>query len=81
MFEGQVIGFMWVLYYSFWMLINIFSALWIYKDARKLPVLFVNSQPIWWALGALVLGGIWVMLIYWAIHHSTLSNRENSNEI
>ena len=63
------------LYYIGWLIINIFSAIWVYNDAKKLNSLFINSKPIWWAFSALILGGIWVSLVYWAIHHSTISNR------
>ena len=68
------------LYYIGWVIINVFAAIWIYNDAKNLSSLFINSKPIWWAFSALILGGIWVSLVYWVIHHSTISNRANNNE-
>jgi NADH:ubiquinone oxidoreductase subunit 6 (subunit J) len=84
MFEpaiGSALGTLTILYYFVWVVINIFAAIWIYDDAKKLPSLFINSKPIWWAIAALILGGIWVTLVYWAIHHSSFSNRENGKDI
>lgn len=55
-------------------LLGLVAAVWIYRDAEKLPALFLGSRPIWWALLALI-DPIIVVLAYWAIHHSTISNR------
>jgi len=65
------------IYYVLWLIVNIFAAVWLYRDAKKLPSLFINSKPIWWAFAAVVIGGVWVVLVYWVIHHSTISNRIN----
>ena len=64
--------------YAWWAirtLLGIYVAILIYVDARKIPRLFLNSKPWWWAASAIILGPIWVVLAYWAIHHSTISNR------
>lgn len=51
----------------------------IYADARKLPKLFLNTKPWFWAASAVFLGPLWTALVYWAIHHSSFSNRDNEN--
>ena len=81
MFEGAAFGTLWMLYYAAWVVVNAFAAVWIYRDAKNLPHLFLDSKPFWWAIAALILGGVWVILVYWAIHHSSFSNRENGKEI
>jgi len=63
------------IYYIGWATLGLFGAIWIYKDASKLPVLFLNSKPIWWSAACLLLGAIWVILTYWLIHYSSISNR------
>ena len=67
-------------YYIAWLVVNVFAGVWIYKDAKKLPYLFLNSKPIWWFFASLILGGVWVILVYWVIHHSTISNRIEKDE-
>jgi hypothetical protein len=67
-------------YYIAWFVVNVFAGFWIYQDAKKMPNLFINSKPIWWFFASLVLGGIWVVLAYWAIHHSSISNRVKKTE-
>lgn len=66
------------LYYIGWGILGLFGAIWIYKDANGLPGLFLNSKPIWWAAACLLLGAVWVVLAYWLIHHSSISNRSSS---
>lgn len=68
------------LYYFAWGILGIIGSVWVYRDAKKLPVLFLNSKPIWWALATVTLGAIWVVLVYWLIHHSTISNRTSSEK-
>lgn len=64
-----------VLYYLAWFTLSLVAAVFVYKDANKLPTLFLNSKPTWWAAATLLLGPVWVILAYWLIHHSTISNR------
>lgn len=47
----------------------------IYADAKRIPVLFLNTQPWFWAACAILLGALWTVLVYWAIHYSSISNR------
>lgn len=61
------------------LLLGIVVAPLIYADANKLPVLFLNTKPWFWAACALFLGPLWTALVYWAIHHSSVSNREGAN--
>lgn len=50
----------------------------IYKDSSNLDNLFLNTKPWFWAISAIFLGPLWAILVYWAIHHSSFSNRLNS---
>ena len=52
----------------------------IYKDAAQMPKLFLNTTPIFWAICAPFLGPLFTMVIYWAIHHSSISNRVINND-
>lgn len=53
----------------------------LYRDAKSLPKLFLGTKPWFWAVCCVCLGPLWVMLVYWAIHHSTFSNRVNSENL
>lgn len=66
------------LYYIAWILLGIVGSIWIYRDAKKLPKLFLGSKPAWWAAATILLGPIWVFIAYWLIHHSSISNRISS---
>lgn len=55
--------------------LGLFAAVLIYRDAARLPRLFLGTRPWWWAVAAVFLGPVWVVLVYWVIHHSTISNR------
>jgi len=55
--------------------LGLFAAVLIYRDAVNLPKLFLGTEPWWWAVAAVFLGPIWVVLVYWVIHHSSISNR------
>ncbi len=63
------------IYYFAWAVLGIIGSFWIYKDAKKLPKLFLDSKPLWWAIATIILGPVWVFIAYWLIHHSTISNR------
>lgn len=52
----------------------------IYRDAKSLPRLFLGTSPWFWALCAPFMGPLTTLLVYWAIHHSTISNRANSTD-
>ena len=56
-----------------------YSAIWIYRDAKTLPKLFLGSKPLWWSLACIVVGPIFVFIAYWLLHHSTISNRVNTS--
>lgn len=55
--------------------LGLFAAILIYRDAANLPRLFLGTKPWWWAIAAVFLGPVWVVLVYWVIHHSSISNR------
>jgi len=64
------------LYYSAWFILGLIASVLVYRDACKLPKTFLNIKPIWWAAATVLLGSVWVVLVYWLIHHSTISNRD-----
>ena len=53
----------------------------IYRDAKSLPKLFLGTKPWFWSVCCIFLGSLWVMLVYWAIHHSSFSNRISSEDL
>ena len=59
----------------FSLLLGLVVAPLIYKDAKRLPKLFLGTPPWFWALCAPIAGPRWTLLVYWAIHHSSISNR------
>lgn len=68
------------LYWAAWVVLGVIAAVWVYRDAKQLPRLFLGSKPIWWAFATILLGPVWVVLVYWLIHHSTISNRITNEE-
>jgi hypothetical protein len=56
-------------------ILGLFAGVLIYRDAARLPKLFLSTKPWWWAVAAVFLGPVWVVLVYWVIHHSSISNR------
>jgi amino acid transporter len=63
-------------YYIFYILTNIACAYYIYQDAIKQDRRPLNIHPYWWAaFGAI--GGIWVLVGYWLMQHSSLRKSES----
>lgn len=68
-------------YLGFSFFIGLVLAPLIYRDAKSLPKLFLGTKPWVWALCCLFQGPLIVVFIYWAIHHSSLSNRLNGEDL
>ena len=68
-------------YYLAWFVLGVAGSVWIYRDAQKLPRLFLGSKPFWWAAATILVGPVWVFLAYWLIHHSSISNRFNGEMV
>jgi hypothetical protein len=71
---GQLIVVFWVIYAVIAILIHVLFAIAVFQDAtrlaqRQLPPVFVG--PGVWGLATL-LGGVFVAVAYWIVHHSTL---------
>lgn len=72
---STLFGATWVYaYWAVWATINIASAYFVYQAAIRRERAALNIGPYWWALFTLV-SGIWALLIYWLIEHSTLSGK------
>ena len=53
------------------------AAYFVYRSAVRRKRAVMNIGPNWWVLFTLV-GGLWTLLIYWLMEHSTLSvQRDN----
>jgi hypothetical protein len=48
------------------------AAYFVYQSAVRRKRAALNIGPYWWVLFTLV-GGVWTLLIYWLMEHSTLS--------
>ena len=48
------------IYYIVWALLGAIAGVWIYRDAKTLPALFLNSKPIWWLFASIISGPVWV---------------------
>lgn len=66
-----------ILAYGSSFILGILMAPLIYADAMKLPKLFLNTKPWFWSACTIFLGPLWVTFVYWAIHHSSFSNRKS----
>jgi hypothetical protein len=78
-FFGETVGAIWrLLYWIARVIVVIGCAYFVYHSAirRKRPAM--NIGPYWWTLFTVV-GGIWTLLIYWLMEHSTLAARDDSN--
>ena len=53
-------------------------AYFVYQSAIRRRHAALNIGPYWWVLFTVV-GGIWTILIYWVMEHSTLSSRRNDD--
>lgn len=61
--------------YIYWILFaitNIGCTYFVYQDAIKQNKRALNIGATWWGLFTL-LGGIWTLLAYWIMQHSTLT--------
>jgi uncharacterized membrane protein YdcZ (DUF606 family) len=54
------------------------GAYFVYQSAVRRKRAALNIGPYWWVLFTFV-GGIWTLLIYWLMEHSTLSIDRNDD--
>ena len=54
------------------------AAYFVYHSAIRRKRAALNIGPNWWVLFTLV-GGVWTLLIYWLMEHSTLSVRRDND--
>ena len=78
-FFGEPLGTAWNSVYRIVHAIAIVAAAYfVYQSAIRRRQAALNIGPRWWVLFTLV-GGIWTLLIYWVMEHSTLSARRNDD--
>ena len=65
-------------YWAAWGLISIACAFFVYQSAIHRKRAALGIGPHWWAFFTLI-GGVWTLLIYWLIEHSTLSGDRNGD--
>jgi hypothetical protein len=65
-------------YWAAWGATNIACAYFVYQSAIRRTRAELGIGPYWWALLTLI-GGVWTLLIYWLIEHSTLSSHRNDD--
>lgn len=58
-------------YWALYILTGIACAFYVYQDAIKQSRRVLNVHPYWWAAFALI-GGVWTLVAYWLLQHSTL---------
>jgi len=66
---------------AFWIIrvvVILACAYFVYHSAIRRKRAALNIGPYWWVLFTLV-GGIWTLLIYWLMEHSTLSVERDSD--
>jgi hypothetical protein len=71
-FAGAVFSSAWLyIYWILYGLTNCACAYFVYQDAIKQNSRALNIGPYWWGAFSL-LGGVWTLLAYWLMQHSTL---------
>lgn len=60
------------IYWALYAITNIGCAYFVYQDAIKQTHRALNIGPYWWALFT-VIGGVWPLIAYWLMQHSSLS--------
>jgi hypothetical protein len=78
-FIGAIFGAVWIYaYWIVWGLTSVACAYFVYQSAIRRKQAALGIGAYWWAFFTL-LGGIWTLLIYWLIEHSTLSSHRNDD--
>jgi hypothetical protein len=78
-FFGPGFGSVWNL--IFWVvraIAIIAAAYFVYQSAIRRKRAALNIGPNWWILFTVV-GGVWTLLVYWLMEHSTLSGHRDEN--
>lgn len=68
------------LYWGVWILTNLGCAYFVYQSAIRRKSSALNISAYWWALFT-VFGGVWTLLVYWLMEHSSLARRDDTNEL
>ena len=63
---------------ALYIVIAVFAAIAVYRDAQRRTELFLDLQPIWWAAITLI-GSITGVAAYWLIHYSSLRREEETS--
>ena len=78
-FFGPGFGTVWnVVFWVIRAIAVVAAAYFVYHAAIRRKRAALNIGPNWWVLFTLV-GGIWTVLVYWLMEHSTLSAHRDSD--
>ena len=65
-----------ILYWLIWFIApGLVAAYYVNQDGIKRMPLALNVKPKWWVLFCFV-SGVWGLLAYWLMHHSSLANKK-----
>lgn len=64
------------IYWALYVGTGIACAYYVYQDVITRAHRALNIHPYWWAALTLI-GGIWAVLAYWIMQHSTLARCED----
>lgn len=63
-------------YWGLYIATGVACAYYVYQDAIKQSHVSLNIHPYWWAALTLI-GGVWSLLAYWIMQHSSLVKRRD----
>jgi formate hydrogenlyase subunit 3/multisubunit Na+/H+ antiporter MnhD subunit len=64
------------IYWALYIATGFACAYYVYQDSIKQNNRPLKIHPYWWAAITLI-GGIFAVLVYWVMHHSTLTKSSN----
>ncbi len=59
-------------YWALYILTGLACSYYVYQDVIKQTQRVLNIHPYWWVLFTLI-GGVWTLLAYWIMQHSSIA--------